>query len=243
MTGFGVFTEREGDVVRLLVTGELDHATVATLDRAARRVEYDRPAVVVFDLRGTAHLDSSALGCLVEADLRARRDGRRLVIIPAPGIQQRLFRMGLLAHLEVTDEPGDVLPGRTRELRVDVEDVDRLRAGYEAFNRRDFDAFLDHIEPDAEWWVDALPEPQLYEGPHGARAYCEQMAELFDEWKALPEEFLVSGDEVVARGTITVGGGAASAPFVHVWKLREGRAARVQLLGRPDGLRVSTGTR
>lgn len=238
MTGFGVFTDTEGDVVRLLVTGELDHANVAALDRAARRAEYDRPAVIVFDLRGTDHLDSSALGFLVEADLRARRDGRRCVIIPAPGIQERLLRMGLLAHLDVADDPSE-LHGRPPELQVDVDDVDRLRAGYQAFNRRDFDAFLGYIEPDAEWWVDARPGPKLYSGPEGAREYCQEVVEAFDDWTVVPEEFLVSGDEAIARGTIRAAGGRLAAPFINVWKFRNGRVARVQILGRPDGMRVS----
>ena len=238
MTGFGVFTDREGDVVRLLVTGELDHANVAALDRAARRAEHDRPAVIVFDLRATAHLDSSALGFLVEADLRSRRDGRRCVIIPAPGVQERLLRMGLLAHLEVAADPSE-LPGRGRELEVDVDDVDRLRAGYQAFNRRDFDSFLDYIEPDAEWWVDARPRPRLYSGPEGARAYCEELIQVFDDWTVVPEEFLVSGDEAIARGMVRAAGGRLAAPFINVWKFREGRVCRVQILGRPERMRVT----
>ena len=236
MTGFGVFTEREGDVTRLLVTGELDHANVAVLERAARRAERDGPAAIVFDLRGTEHLDSSALRLLVDTDLRARRSGRRFVVVPAKGLQVKLLRMGLLAHLEVAEDPADVLPGVKRELLVDVDDVDRLRAGYHAFNRRDFDSFLADIEPDAEWWVDALPEPILFKGREGARRYCEQLSDAFEEWNAHPEEFLVAGDEIVARGTVTVG--KLTAPFVHVWKIRDGRAARVQLLGRPERLGV-----
>ena len=237
MTGFGVFTEREGDVVRLLVTGELDHANVAVLERAAARAEHAHPAVLAFDLRGTEHLDSTGLGCLVEADLRARRDRRRCVIIPAPGIQARLLRMGLLSHLEVVDDPTE-LPRHPRELTVTAADIDRLHAGYEAFNRRDFDAFLGDMEPDAEWWVDARPEPLLYEGREGALRYCREMVESFSGWTVVPDELLVAGDEVVARGTITMEGNLA-APFIHVWKFREGRAARVQILGRPDGLRVT----
>ena len=229
MSGFGVFTEREGDAIRLLVTGDLDRAGVAALDRAARRAEYERPDVLVFDLRAAEELDLPALDLLAQAAARARRENRRCVGILPPG-------MPAPAELEVAHDPASVLPGH-RPDEAGVEEVDRLRAGYDAFNRRDFEAFLADVAPDAEWWVDALPGPELYEGREGARRYCEQLAAAFDGWSSEPEEFLVSGDEIVARGTITVAGGRLKAPFVHVWRFRDGRAARVQLLGRPDGLR------
>lgn len=70
----------EDDVARVVVTGELDLATSEQLDRTLHQVEREATATLVIDLRGVTELDTSGLRVLINADQRARRRGRRVVV-------------------------------------------------------------------------------------------------------------------------------------------------------------------
>ncbi|MFN2545445.1 MAG: STAS domain-containing protein [Actinomycetota bacterium] len=89
--------------------GELDISRAEEVERELERVEADRPSVVVFDLRGLDFLDSTGLRLLLSADSRARRDGRRIVIVPGPEKVHRVFRITLLdRRLEFAESPEDI---------------------------------------------------------------------------------------------------------------------------------------
>ena len=92
--------------VLIAFEGELDISRADEVERELEQVEAERPPLVVFDLRGLEFLDSTGLRLLLSADSRARRDGRRVVIVPGPEKVHRVFRITLLdRRLEFAESP------------------------------------------------------------------------------------------------------------------------------------------
>jgi anti-anti-sigma factor len=85
------------------VGGDLDIAAVPDVHRAVLEAERDAPERLALDLSEVVHLDSSGLRVLLDAAGRARREGRRLIVVAPPeGPVGRLLELTLLAdHLDV----------------------------------------------------------------------------------------------------------------------------------------------
>jgi anti-anti-sigma factor len=91
--------------VLVSLQGELDLACAYTFDRELRRIEAGRPSCIVIDMRKLAFVDSSGLGRLLGARRRARRDGRRLVLVRGSQAIQRLLAIaGIEESFEVVGE-------------------------------------------------------------------------------------------------------------------------------------------
>lgn len=91
--------------VTIVVTGELDIATVAGVDAQIRKAERQAPQVVV-DLRRLTFIDSSGLHLLTSADDRIREAGGQLVIVRGPKPIDRVFEvLGLNSLLDMVDAP------------------------------------------------------------------------------------------------------------------------------------------
>ena len=113
------------------------------------------------------------------------------------------------------------------------QDVQTIREGYEAFNRKDIPGVLERFDPEIDW-----NEPGGGRAPagafRGAQAVAEKVFSLvpqnFDQFAADPEQFIDAGEHVVVVGRFSGrakgGGGSLDAPFVHVWKMRNGKVAR-----------------
>jgi anti-sigma B factor antagonist len=113
MRGFGLTIERlEGEAVCLALRGELDLEHAYTFDEELRRVEGRRPSCLVLDLRGLTFLDSSGVGRLLAARHRARRAGRRLLLVRGSAAVQRLMALTAVnEHFEMVREvPTDLRP-------------------------------------------------------------------------------------------------------------------------------------
>ena len=96
------------ELVTVAFAGELDISRADEVERELERVEADKPRVLVFDLRQLEFLDSTGLRILLGADSRARRDGRRVAIVPGPDKVQRVFRITLLdRRLDFVESPQD----------------------------------------------------------------------------------------------------------------------------------------
>jgi anti-sigma B factor antagonist len=96
----------------LVVTlrGELDLNSAYTLNDELRRLELDRPDLLVLDLRLLTFMDCAGLGRLVALRRRAERQGFRLVLVRGTKIVQRLLAVTALdVTFEQVAEPGDVL--------------------------------------------------------------------------------------------------------------------------------------
>ena len=76
-------TVQHDGVTRLVLRGELDLADYDSLTDELRRLEEPGPRVLAIDLREVGYIDSTGLRWLIEADMRARSCGRRLLVIHA----------------------------------------------------------------------------------------------------------------------------------------------------------------
>lgn len=107
-----------------------------------------------------------------------------------------------------------------------------VRAIYEALARGDVPAVLASFAPDLSWTeAEGFPYGGTYQGPD---AVVENvLAPLGSEWAPFtvtPEEFIAEGDQVVSlglyAGTWKATGKSFSAPYAHVWRLRDGKVVR-----------------
>jgi ketosteroid isomerase-like protein len=120
------------------------------------------------------------------------------------------------------------------------ENVEVVRASWEAWSRGDIDALFDFYDPAIEWDMthSLVPDMGVYHGHEGVR-------EFFREWWAFdvePEEFIDADESVIVRArhggrgrASTVGGVEIPAyysempRFWQVYRLRGGRAVRVEV--------------
>jgi ketosteroid isomerase-like protein len=114
---------------------------------------------------------------------------------------------------------------------MSADDVSTMRTAYEAFNRGDIPAVLTAFDPAIEW-----NEPGGGRAPrgrfHGAESVAKDVFSLvpenFEEFQAAPDQFIDSGDHIVVVGRFrgkAKSGQALDLPYVHVWAMRNGKAA------------------
>ena len=122
--------------------------------------------------------------------------------------------------------------GRTTSER----NIELIRSGIDAFNRRDFDAALAALRDDVTWarfLSRAEADSPVVGGKEELRAVWESQVEAVD-LRLEPEEFIAAGDDkvIVPSRMVARGSGseiALSAPVTWVWTIdEEGRAAKVE---------------
>ena len=104
------------------------------------------------------------------------------------------------------------------------------RAVYAAFARGDIPAVLGALDASVKWTeAEGFPYGGTYSGPEAVLQNV--FIKLGTEWEgfsAVPHEFVVDGDTVVALGTyggkFKATGKRISVPFAHVWKIQNGKA-------------------
>jgi anti-anti-sigma factor len=100
---------REGEVPVLVLSGELDIGVVGQVVQSLEPLQMERPPVLMLDLRDLSFMDSSGLRLVLEADMRARREGRRLVVVRGPEAVHRVFTVAALdKRLEFVGDPADI---------------------------------------------------------------------------------------------------------------------------------------
>jgi anti-sigma B factor antagonist len=108
MADLGIEVVRRGPEVALRLTGDLDASVYERVAAELRRLEGERPQVLVIDLSGLAFMDSTGARFLVEADGRARAEDRSLLVVAGTAGPRRvmdLLRLG--DRLTIVDEaPG-----------------------------------------------------------------------------------------------------------------------------------------
>jgi anti-anti-sigma factor len=108
MADLGIEVVRRGPERALRLTGELDVSVCERVVAALRRLEDERPRVLVIDLSGLDFMDSTGARLLVEADSRARAEDRNLLVVAGSAGPRRvmdLLRLG--DRLTIVDEaPG-----------------------------------------------------------------------------------------------------------------------------------------
>jgi stage II sporulation protein AA (anti-sigma F factor antagonist) len=96
---------RTGRTIRIVVSGELDIATVPVLDSALRSAGHVA-ALIVVDLRDLEFIDSSGAQLLLTADrsMREAAGGRMLVVRGSYEVDWLLGLLGFDRELELVDE-------------------------------------------------------------------------------------------------------------------------------------------
>jgi ketosteroid isomerase-like protein len=119
------------------------------------------------------------------------------------------------------------------------ENVNVVRACYDAFLRGDFPAVLEQMDPGIEWIdQESLPWGGVHRGHEEFGSHMQGFAGNFEEFRVEPRDFLDAGDRVVvpARFAGRAAGGEFAVGVVYVWELREGKVVRVE--GYTDTARV-----
>jgi ketosteroid isomerase-like protein len=116
------------------------------------------------------------------------------------------------------------------------ENVDLVRAIYDAFAAGDIGGVLALMSPDIVWneaenfpYADGNP----YCGPEGVlNGVFARIGAEWDGFEAVAQEIIDGGDTIVAlgryRGTCKATGRAMDAQLAHVWRIAGGKAARFQ---------------
>lgn len=102
-------TKDREDGVEISLKGELDLSTIEKVEQELTRAEDDGHRLIVLDLGGLTFLDSTGLRTIVTADQRARRSGRRVVILKGPATVHRVFTITRLdERLEMVDSGDEI---------------------------------------------------------------------------------------------------------------------------------------
>jgi ketosteroid isomerase-like protein len=114
------------------------------------------------------------------------------------------------------------------------ENVERVVAGYDAFNRGDLDALTQGMSPDFELRMPPIvPDPDTYRGPDGMRRLRETWEAGFDDFRIEIEEVVDAGDKVLVMAAVCgtgrdSGAKVRSPSFPHIWTFRDGEIIRIE---------------
>ena len=93
MLPFKVERQQTNGEVRIVIRGELDMETGPRAEEELRRAENDQPGVLVLDLREVTFFDSTGLQLVLDADVRAREEGRTFIVLAGDGEPRRVLEL------------------------------------------------------------------------------------------------------------------------------------------------------
>jgi uncharacterized protein len=118
-----------------------------------------------------------------------------------------------------------------------AENVDALKKAFDGFNGGDEEAVAAIYQDDAKWEGPAAEEVPGGGTHEGKDKILEMLGGIQEDWEnfqATPDEFIDAGDTVVVLGHVDAkhkeSGNELKTPFVHVWRMSDGKAKRVQAL-------------
>jgi anti-anti-sigma factor len=97
VVAFALERQLSAGIARIVVRGELDQSSGPRLEEEVRRVESEAPEVLVLDLRDVTFFDSTGLQLVLDADVRAREEGRGFVVAPGDGEPRRILELAEVA--------------------------------------------------------------------------------------------------------------------------------------------------
>ena len=128
------------------------------------------------------------------------------------------------------------------------ENVEVVRWGYQAWNRRDFDQILELADPEIDWifaqgFLRVPGVDAVYHGHEGVRRFWETFIEPWEQLTVEVEELRDADHCVVAFVRfLAVGrdGLEVDAPFAHVLTFRESKVIRFEAFDdRPEALEAA----
>jgi ketosteroid isomerase-like protein len=116
------------------------------------------------------------------------------------------------------------------------ENLEVVRASWEAWSRGDMEALFEFYDPTVEWDMthSQVPDMGVFHGHDGIREFFREWRAFFAEYYAEPEEFIDAHDSVLVRikqsgrertSTVTV----EMPSYWQLYRLRDGRAVRVEI--------------
>jgi anti-anti-sigma factor len=118
MHGFELTVQHMGTgAVSIKLRGALDLAYAYRFDDELRHAERDASSCLVLDLRELDLIDSAGISRILAARRRARRAGRRLVLVRGSRAVQRFLALAALTeHFEFVCDPADVIGDRAQAI-------------------------------------------------------------------------------------------------------------------------------
>jgi ketosteroid isomerase-like protein len=120
---------------------------------------------------------------------------------------------------------------------VSQENVELVRAAWDAWERGDMEAVFGFYDPAIVWdqtHYEASDLSAVYHGHDGIRQFFRAWLAPFEIYHAHAEEFIDAGEAVVVR--IRQGGRGKQSgaevdmpPYLQVYRLRDGRAVRIEV--------------
>jgi len=110
-----------------------------------------------------------------------------------------------------------------------IEDIQLGRrqdyeAGYPECFTETFQLVLPPTYPEGE---------QTFRGRAGLKRWITSIREIWEEWKLIPERFIVSGDQVVALIQVVARGHLSGVRLdretAHIWSIAEGRVTKCEV--------------
>jgi len=113
------------------------------------------------------------------------------------------------------------------------DNVEVVRAMYEAFNRGDTDAILELADPAVSVEDHGVIDGTSYEGREGVIRFLAFTADAFQASSVELEELLATDDEIVAVVVLRGEGPLSRVPlegrFTHVWQIAGGLVRRLRV--------------
>lgn len=111
MLNFDLETETEGNSALVRIRGDFDLQVVERVTEALTQIESVEPELIVVDLSRVSFMDSSGMGTIAAAHIRAREAGRRFAIVRPPGgVRQAFDRTRLDEVITITDDLASIYP-------------------------------------------------------------------------------------------------------------------------------------
>ena len=111
MVNFETETETEGTSALIRIRGDLDLQGVDQVTEVLGKIESAQPELLVIDLSRLTFMDSSGMGVVAAAHIRALKAGRRFAIVRPPAVIRQAFdRTKLDEVITIADELAGVYP-------------------------------------------------------------------------------------------------------------------------------------
>jgi ketosteroid isomerase-like protein len=116
--------------------------------------------------------------------------------------------------------------------------VDRLRTGYEALSRGDYEAIRKLLDPKILLRDrPEVPDARSYRGFEGMLVTLRDTSDSFENFRLDPQRFFEHGDKIVVILDMTGRGRTSGVPveerIAHLWTLREGLAVELRAFTDP----------